>query len=160
MKSYEILENDVLKKIKLSHLPDGRLSTKQQDIFNNNGQILSSRSWNGYENRLDKEIIYKYDERGNLLEISMPINYGVERQTTTFKYDDRDLLLEVDGIHYKFTYTYSNCGLLIEEFYYSNDVLYNRTTYKYDSKDNWIEKTVYENDNLIRITRRKIEYYE
>ena len=132
--------------------------------FDNNGKILSYRSYYVPENNLQEEIIYKYDDNGNLLEMFLPLDFQILNRKNTYKYDDRRYLYEYAysnyDADYKFTYSYNDHGNLTEELCYKNEILDSRAIYKYDLKDNWIEKTVYENDNLMKVTKRKIEYYE
>ena len=149
-------------KIKLLYSSDGKLLSKEQYEFDKKGNILKYSRYNG-ENYLQDEQIYEYDKNGNLLGISLPTDFLIKNRKSTYKYDDRGYLSEYAYLNYdagfKFTYSYNEFGLLIEEICYKDEVLDSKTTYKYDSKGNWIEKTVYEKDNLKKVTQRQIDYY-
>ena len=131
---------------------DGNIFSKRQFEFDKKERIIRY-SFDSHES------IYKYDDKGNLVEEFFPN----DNRKTTYKYDDKGYLSEHAwqnyDADYKITYIYCESGLLMEENHCKNETLYNRTTYKYDTKDNWIEKIEYESDNFITVTKRKIEYY-
>ena len=157
LKYYFTHQNDSLKHEQIQYSSDGKPISKRQNEFNSNGKMISSRRWYVPENNLQEEKIYIYDNNGNLLELLY------DNRKSIYRYDSRGYLLEYayknfDG-DYKCKYTYNKIGLLKEEFFYKDEILYNKTTYKYDSKENWIEKIIYENDNLKKIIQRRIQYY-
>lgn len=132
---------------------DGNILSIDQYEFDQKGRMIR------YSDSYNHQSIYKYDDNGNLLEIIDPN----DNRKTIYKYDDRRYLSEHAWqnyeANYKITYTYSETGLLMEENHYKNDTIYNKIMYKYDIKDNWIEKVEYESDHLMKVTRRKIDYY-
>ena len=89
---------------------------------------------------------FKYDDKGNLIEMIGYSNY-------TFKYDDKGNRMEenyynADGIlSGKVNYNYDDKGNRIEENYYNADgILSGKNTYKYDDKGNQIEGNNYKVD--------------
>jgi len=164
LKYYNTHEKDSIKKEDILYLSDGKPISKKQYEYDDNGKLVRYRSYYIPENNLQEDVIYKYDDIGNLLEIFLPLDFQIPNRRITYKYDDRGYLYEYAysnyDADYKFTYSYNDHGNLTEELCYKNEILDNRTIYKYDLNDNWIEKTVYEEDNLMKVTKRKIEYYE
>mgnify|MGYP007006686315 CR=1 FL=1 len=103
------------------------------------------------------EQIYKYDDKGNEIEINQSAPNG-ERGKETFKYDDKGNPIELNTYYpidslemsYRYTYKYDDKDNIIEETIYTNGSLEGRlVTYKYDDKDNLTEVSVYTIDGIL-----------
>ncbi len=102
---------------------------------------------------------YKYNNKQNLImEISKHPNSGFSNSVKKYKYDNQGNLLEMsefdsdNGLIEKDIYKYDwNSNLKEKTEYDSNEVLKQKHIYKYDDKGNKIEELVYDSDmNLDR----------
>lgn len=143
---------------------------KNQRIKLHNQNVTSVSMNTGKPSDIDERIIiYKYDSKGNAVE--MTEIFGVKKSfesPNAIKYDTIDVFLKYNNYNdivekmsvqrkkvLDFKLFFSNG---IKEYY--NPTKINYFKYEYDSFDNWTKKTEYDKyKEPIKITEREIEYY-
>ena len=97
--------------------------------FNERGDVIEKARYNS-DGSLDEKIIYKYDSKGNQIEEAFYTSGG--------------------SLDWKYIYKYDSNGNQIEGAHYNSDgSLYRKLIYKYDSKGNIIECTKYRGEIMI-----------
>jgi hypothetical protein len=126
-----------------------RKITTQYDVKGNTTEYISLNTHDvPYPSRT-----YKYDERGNCIEIVFPQqDYYPESKNTDFKYDELGNQIEYKSydmsgsLKLKWKNKFDEKGNKIESKSYTKGIfgsLTNRTTYQYDEKGNVIEMSNY-----------------
>ncbi|TMI95273.1 MAG: hypothetical protein E6H08_06515 [Bacteroidetes bacterium] len=112
--------------------------------------------------------IYKYDEKGQLIERIAYRGNGTFLFRYIFKYDDKGNKTEWiqqgsdNSVIGKVIYKYNEKNNPVEEIHYGQDGTIKETyTYKYDldRKGNWTRQKKMQDGKLIEIKERDIEYY-
>jgi len=125
---------------------------KQIFNYNDKGYLLESLSYNEKDS-LNNKFSYKYNEKGNLIELRQyelyykpHFNIKIKKEKKTlFKYDEKENMIETIIYHTDMTIKniivlkYDEKGNKIEENYYNSWGLNNKYYYKYDEKGNVIE---------------------
>jgi hypothetical protein len=105
------------------------------------GHLMKMQFYKKDGNATDYRIEYKRDELGNIIEQRAYRNDSLE-SWVYYKYNENNLISEEfnhDGMR-KVTNNYT-------------------CQYEYDVNNNWIKRTHFEDGEIVKITRRKIEYY-
>jgi len=116
---------------------------------------------------LYSKYVYKYDDKGNKMEMNQFDSNGNLKLKDTYKYDDSGNQIESNWydskgkLIYKSTYQYDKNKNKIERKSVFSGSREHKLIYKYvfDDFDNWIIKLEYEDDKPQVITERLIEYY-
>ena len=106
-----------------------------------------------YKKVLDNKWIYRYDKKGNQIELAVSDADGKLAGKTLFKYDDKGNQIEVAGydaagkLTEKSLFKYDDQGNRIEWAYYGADgELASEGLSKYDDKGNMIERAEYKEE--------------
>ena len=133
-------------------------------IYDKNGNKIEKNYY--FSDGLYSKYTYKYDKKGNTIEINNYNSNGSIHEKYTFKYDEKGNNIEQNNYKYdgsflyKYTYKYDEKGNNIEKNNYdSNGRLDSKYTYEYDKNNNWTQRIEYKNTIPHRITERIIEYY-
>ncbi len=162
---------------------DGKSYYHPTEVFEyDNNNKLSKEYHITYSKKHDRETFYWYDEMGRKTEIkefSINKKDTVLKNHLIYKYDEKGNIIEVESffdqicieneseLFKKKTISYDIYGNITEEIYYSGfyfDIKILKYIYIYDSYGNWIKREMYQGekqDNLERkeIIDRIIEYY-
>jgi len=143
-----------------------KLDTISKNLYEYNGNEIIKL---GYTNKsLSTKIIYKYDKKGRLTEVSTvhPSPYG---SVDKYEYNRKGNILtsrkyNLDRSHLMYTYKfkYGKSGEVIALMMYETDgslAVRKEYTYVFDKSGNWIIKTFYEKGVADCIIERNIDYY-
>lgn len=124
------------------------------DIFKYYNGDTTQEFQNNSKLELRYKTIYKYDDKGHLLEEIVNNSDSSLYYKHKYKYDDKGRLIE-DILKYKTVYKYDNNGDTIEYLYYDLDgSLYRKEICEYNKKRNLIKKNI-ENETWIYKYNRK-----
>ena len=134
----------------------GEIKNGYNEDFNSIGNEMEVDFFYKSDSSLNSKNIFKYDEKGKLIEENIYKSNGRLDTKKTFKYDDKgneieDDLYKSDGsLDSKYTYKYDEAGNEIEcKVYKSDNNLEHKYIYKYDQKGNQIERSGYKSDGSI-----------
>ena len=121
--------------------------------YDPNGEKIEGSRYDYDSLSLRENYYYKYDEKKNLIELSVILPNKSNDNSGPFL-DEQD---------YKYIYKYDNKGNKIEETWCTNDNKHCSKTsfFTYDlfKNGNWTKKTEYIDGIAVFITEREIEYY-
>lgn len=130
--SYNVVEKDGIIQRDESHIDS------LMYLFNKQGNMQ--------EQKYDTPILYKYDDKGDVIERCFYDQEGSVDRKDIYKYDKKGNLIEIDtdnmegGLHNKRIYKYDNRGNMTYLYYnFPSDFM----TYRYDDKGNMIEEREY-----------------
>ncbi|MDD4739671.1 MAG: hypothetical protein PHG98_06945 [Bacteroidales bacterium] len=126
----------------LNKKPEDSTFTKYIFTLNSNGNMILFESYNSL-GIYGSKIIYTLDDKGNTIKSEWFLKDNIKPHETLYIYNIKgNVIMEI---------SYNN----FKNYYYANIF-----KYKYDSRGNWIKKTEYnEEGKIVKITKRKIEYY-
>jgi hypothetical protein len=123
-------------------LSDGSITGKDKRKYDDNGNLIEvNHSCDSTGNNCYK-YIYKYDEKGRMIEHIQYNSFALLDTKYTYKYDDKDNLIEENY------FTYNSKGV-------TNHI---KETYKYDNKGNEIEKIILHVD--VNISKKLLSKYD
>jgi len=118
--------------------------------YNPAGKLLRLSRKHSFDNKLDFVLVYKYDDKGNMINEEKRYRSGITDDKKEYSYDSSGN--KVGFIRYtaegkiieRFSYAYHKNGNLAEENKYDSvGMLISRLVYKYDEKNNETERSRY-----------------
>lgn len=153
---YEYFDNSKLSKTRM-YESDGTLNTVL--VYNYNGDTVTIENCYVEKNKYSGKRIWKYDRKGNLIELENYSSKNILKGKSIYKYDINDNQTEfsnydADGnLTYKSnTDTYDENKNIIESISYdenSSILSKTNTKYKYDNKGNILESNSYNNEGSL-----------
>lgn len=124
-------------------------------FFNDTGNIFEE-DYYGLNDDFKYKDIYKYDDKGNLIERN---RNNLTSYKNSYVYDEKDNIIEDSGYnsnsnsYEKTTFEYDNKGnIIVKTRFDINDSLISRDTCKYDTKGNKIESRFYTKSTALKLS--------
>jgi len=183
---YDNLDRNIIEEIDFG--TDSKIISHKLNHYNQKGQLTQSDEFNNIEGIIKAtKRLFKYDDRGNLIEeiyypsdgvpytrilyaynkfdnLSTKTNYikpNIVYKKTTYQYDENGHLLQEEsneqGDRFRETYTYDKAGKEIECVDLNPDGYSESWTFQYDEKGNKITENYY-NSNKEMLATYKYSY--
>ncbi len=128
------------------------------ELFDRNGRSMAS-SWY----KPTEEVLFKYDEHGNILELGVTIHGNTDTRFA-FAYDDLSNFKQsteyMGGLHLIATFHYDNNSNLAQIVHSDNKTSYKgNIVFEYDVQGRMVEE-IQIDDTQATVTKRTYEYYD